>query len=141
MKNKKLFIIIGILLVAAFFAGMYGLSEWFKPHQKIENKQGLVISADSLINFYNEDEAAANARFLDKAIEVRGTVAKVGVNSDGQTTVLLASSDPLTSVFCTLRDKGIKVDEGKEIVIKGFCSGKTLDVLLTDCVIVDQEND
>lgn len=134
MKRSRL--VITFILLLILVGVIIGLTQWYKPHRKVEGEQGIVISADSLIAAYDDDEAAADAIYLNKTIAVHGTVAKVDKNQDGQPTVLFASTDPLASVFCTMRDKDAVVNSGKTVVIKGFCSGHTTDVMLTDCIPV-----
>jgi hypothetical protein len=130
--------IILLIIGAAFLIGGIALYYiWNKPARRAENEKGMAISSDSLIATYNRDEKAADAAYLNKTIQVSGTVAKVDKNQDGQTTVLFASADPMSSVFCTMRDKGATVDSGKAVTLKGFCSGHTTDVLLTDCIKVE----
>ena len=135
MKRSRLvLLVVGILLM---IVGVGGLFIWNKPHRKAEDERGLAISADSLLAAYAANEQTADARFLNKTIELRGTVVKVDTNQAGQTTVLFASADPLSTVFCTMRDKGDRpADSGQVAVVKGFCSGHTTDVLLTDCISV-----
>ena len=134
MKRSRLLLLIVLLLIIV--GAVIGLTQWYKPHRSAEGGEGIVMSTDSLIAMYNANEHAADSLLLNKLIQVQGTVAQVDTNNDGQTTVLFASTDALSSVFCTMRDKGVKVDSGKVAVIKGFCSGHTMDVLLTDCVLV-----
>jgi hypothetical protein len=131
--GRIILLILGICLLIGGIAVYY---EWNKPKRTVESEKGIVISADSIIAIYNADEKAADAKYLNKAIQVQGTVAKVEKNQDGQTTVLFASADPMSSVFCTMRDKDPGVATGSVVTVKGFCSGHTMDVLLTDCIVV-----
>jgi len=99
-------------------------------------RKGLIIAADVLAKEYNTDEKAADTKYLNKAIEVSGTVIEVEHNQDGGAMVILQTGDPETSVQCTMRDKGASPAKGQKVVIKGFCSGSIMgSVLLTDCVI------
>jgi hypothetical protein len=69
-------------------------------------------------------------------LEVVGVVAELGENQDHQTTLLLQSDDPLSSVFCTLENKANTLPKvGDEIVVKGFYAAYTTDVLLTGCIL------
>ena len=129
-------IILLVLGICLLIGGITAYYLWNKPQRTVEGEKGIVISADSLIATYNADEKAADAKYLNKAIQVQGTVAKVEKNQDGQTTVLFSSADPMSSVFCTMRDKDPNVTTGSVVTLKGFCSGHTMDVLLTDCIAV-----
>lgn len=130
-------IIILVVGIALLVGGISIYYIWNKPARKVEDEKGLVISSDSLIAEYNRDEKAADAKYLNKTVQVSGAVAKVDKNQDGQTTVLFNSADPMSTVFCTMRDKGAMVDSGKTVTLKGICSGHTTDVLLTDCIIAE----
>lgn len=128
---------IRILVPLTMLLILIGIGAWMwnRPHRKVESEKGIAMSVDSLIRLYDADEMAANARFLNKAILVRGRVAEKGANADGQTTLLLSAPGQSSSVFCTMRDKGTGAAVAAEVTVKGFCSGKTMDVLLTDCVL------
>ncbi len=128
-------ILIAILLLALIGAGaVYYV--WNKPHRDVNKEKGIVVSADSLSKLYNGNEKAADSAFLNKAIEVSGTVVKIDSNSDGGIMVILETHDPLAEVQCAMRDKGTVVAAGQKVVVKGFCSGLIFtNVSLTDCVI------
>jgi len=50
--------------------------------------------------------------------------------------IVLQTEDPGTGIQCSLRDKGVTVSKGRNITIKGFCSGNGITgVSLTGCVI------
>lgn len=132
---KRIFWVLLAVVVVVVLVGGYGVYEWTKPGKKIEQAETMPVTADALVMAYSKDEQAANKTYLGKPLAVVGPVEKVAKNQAGQTTVLLSSSDPMTGVFCTLRDKGAAVSPGSTVTIKGFCSGKTTDVLLSDCVI------
>ena len=134
-KPAGIFLI--LIVVAVIVGAAIGIREWNKPHAKAENEAGIGISADSLSAAFNADEQAANSRFLNKVIAVQGVVREIGANADGHPTVMLQTSDG-TGVFCTMREKTLLagVLAGTHTALKGFCSGKTIDVItLTDCVI------
>ena len=131
--KRRIRIVIPLAMLAIALG--IGLWLWNKPHRKAENQTGIAISADSLVALYNTDENAANTRFLDKVIAVSGTTDEAGSNGEGAQTILMHAGDA-GNVFCTMR-KGEKITDtkaGEHIVVKGFCSGKTIDVTLTDCV-------
>ncbi|HTN46244.1 MAG TPA: hypothetical protein VL098_07830 [Flavipsychrobacter sp.] len=132
MKPKSI-----ILIVLALIA-IGGVVAWAyinKPAEKVENAKALEIRADELTNSYAKDEAAANKMFLNQAIEVTGTIAEISKNQDGKTVVLLESEDPMSGVQCTMRDEA-KLETGKQVRIKGFCTGYTMVVLLGDCIVI-----
>ena len=130
----KKIVIVGLLL--ALIGVCTGIYLWNKPAKKVENSKGIAISAADLSKEYGADEKAADAKYLNKAIEVSGTISEIDNNQDGGVMVIMQTADPATGVQCTMREKGITVTKGQNIVIKGFCSGNGITgVSLTDCVV------
>jgi len=130
---KKLLYILLVLVLIGVVTGLY---MWNKPHTKVENAKGVAISADSLTSVFSANEAAANTQYLNKALVVSGVVAEVDKNQDGGIMVVLGTSDPMAAVQCTMREKGVVVNKGQKVTIKGFCSGNGITgVSITDCVL------
>ena len=114
---------------------------WYnKPREGIAGKDTqLAISAALLYKGYNTDEAAANDRFLNKVIEVKGKVDDIILN--GSDAVLLLGMQPEGGgISCFFSPASVlessHVKKGMEIVVKGKCTGFNMDVNLTDCIIV-----
>jgi len=130
---KKVLIVLLVAIVVGAIAVGY---IWNKPHTKVEDKKGIVISAEALAKAFTDDEKNANAQYLNKAIEVTGTVTEVDKNQDGGTMVVLQTGDPMHAVQCTMRDKGVAATKDKQVTIKGFCADNgIMGVSLTDCII------
>ena len=128
---KKILIFVVILALIGVCTGIY---MWNKPAQKVENSKGIVIDAKILAREYAKDEKAADAKYLNKAIEVSGLITEIDKNQDGGIMVILQADDPAAGVQCAMRDKGAKIDKGL-VTIKGFCSGNGITgISLTDCV-------
>ncbi len=120
----------GFLLVAGVV--------WFAlymPHRNIQREPSVVVTARELTRAYQQDETAANRRFLDKAVEVTGIVGDVETDSEGRTIVVLSGIDPLTAVRCTLLENK-KIDRQTTVTLKGKCTGYLSDVILIDCVAI-----
>jgi hypothetical protein len=109
---------------------------WNKPHKKVENAISISSAAATLAKEYSANEKEADAKYLNKAIDVSGTISEVDKNQDGGVMIVLQTDDPTGGVQCALRDKGANPVKGQNIEIKGFCSGNGITgVSLTDCVI------
>jgi hypothetical protein len=133
MKSKsKLLVAFVLLLITAGFVVWYFIN---KPNRTVTNEKGIEVSAVDLVKEYQQNEDSANFKFLDKAVQVTGTVSEVAKNPDGQSTVLLSSEDPMTGVFCTLKDEP-NLTIGFTVTIKGFCSGMLSDVRIREAVVV-----
>jgi hypothetical protein len=133
-KKYKFTIIVLLVLLIGGSAAAYFM--WNKPHRNVLNEKGLELSASQIVKEFQDNEATANTKFLDKAIQVTGIVTEVKSNQEGNTTVLLASDDPFTGVLCTFKQKEDGLTSGTSATIKGICSGMLSDVRLSEAVVV-----
>lgn len=130
---KRLLLIALILILAGISIGVY---EWNKPAKKAEDIKGIQITAIALSKDYAANEKNADGKYLNKDIEVSGTVGEVDSNQDGGVMIVLQTDDPGTGIQCSLRDKEVIISKGQNITIKGFCSGNGITgVSLTGCVV------
>jgi uncharacterized protein YpmB len=130
---KVILIVVGLL---AAIGGGTAYYMWNKPAPKAENAKAIVFQADDLCKEYGKDEKAADAKYLNKVIEVTGVVGDIEKNQDGGVLVVLQTSDPATGVQCAMREKTVAVEKGKAVTIRGFCSGNGITgISLADCII------
>lgn len=134
---KKWQIVLIVIIIAAGIGGFVAYQMWNKPHTKVEDVESVVLTVGELTNAFSTDEAAANEKYLNKAIEVTGTVSNTETNQDGNLVVYLVEDGAENDVQCTMRDSNAQVTAGGTVTVKGFCTGSSLfGVLLTDCVIL-----
>lgn len=135
MKTKKSLVmgLLGVMLLVA--AGAVFM--WNKPHESVEGKEGIQLTAENLTLAFAANEQQANAQYLNQVIEVQGTIVEATKNQDGKDVLLLESSDPLSGVQCTMKEPG-NFSTGTVVTLKGFCNGYTMVVLLGDCVVVNK---
>jgi len=131
--KKRSLIIIGILAIAA--AG-YAYYLWNKPARDVSKEEGIHITAMAIFDSFINNEQAANASFLNKAIEVTGKVTDVKKNQAGETVVYLESSDPMFGVNCTFKGDPGAIDKGSTITFKGICTGYLSDVVINEGILV-----
>jgi hypothetical protein len=134
--SKKLRTSIIILIIFIVGSFTVGYIIWNKPQRKVENEKGIEVTSAQLVKDYQANEAEANKKYLDKAIQVSGTVSDIKNDQDGNSTIMLASDDVFAGVLCTLKEKPVNVTSGATITIKGICSGMLSDVRLREAVIV-----
>jgi hypothetical protein len=130
-RSKSLLIFV-LVLIAAGVAVLFYLN---KPNRTVANEKGIEITAAQLVKDYQANEAEANAKYLDKALQVTGTISEVSKNQEGKVTVMLSSEDPMSGVFCTLKDDA-NLTIGFTVTIKGFCSGILSDVRIREALVV-----
>ena len=95
------------------------------------------MTATDLYDDFQHDETLANKKYLNKVIEVTGTVSEVQ-NVNGSQIILLDSGRDMGGISGQLaNDKNNKADIKKStiITVKGKCSGFLIDVNLVDCVL------
>lgn len=137
MKNWKKYVLIAFLL-GGITGGSIGLYLWFKPVTSTsELTAAYDLTANTLFADYQNDEAAANEKYLGKVLAISGTVAEIKTSESGKPALVLATDDPMFGVICEFEQasmvEGLEV--GKKISLKGQCSGLLLDVVLSRCVI------
>lgn len=125
---------IGLLL---FIAILIGAIAFLYVNQASKNaassKTDVRITASELFAAFDENETSANEEYLDKVIEIKGKISEIDGNQ-----IRLQTEDAFFGVICELENIPDELPEvGQEIVLKGFCTGKLMDVVLTRCAVVD----
>ena len=133
---KKAMLIIGILAVAG--AGI-GYKIYNKPHKDIKSaKADISLNAAELFSAYEQDENAANTKFLDKTVQITGTVQEVKKDDDGNMGITLDGGGMMFGVTCKLdplsEHKRTKFEVGETVTFKGICTGMLMDVVIERCV-------
>ena len=101
-------------------------------------KPDFVITASALQKAFEDDETAASTRYINKIIEVTGTIGSTKPAGNNVLNISLVTGNGLSSVICTfpaIADPS-KFRTGDEIVLRGECSGFLLDVLLNNCAVI-----
>lgn len=115
---------------------------WNKPHRTATGETPVaLITAVNLFNEFETDEQAALAKYLDKAIQVSGEVVEIIQLSDGESMIMLATSDEMSDISCSMV-KGEDVSEinpGMKVAIKGICIGYDMDVQLQQSVVMAKQ--
>ena len=134
--KKKIFIALGIAMVIGLAVGLYMYN---KPLESMSSQKAeITISAADLYQAFDTDEQAANTTYLGKVIQVSGTIESISAGDDASTNILLNAGDAMGGVICRLDASSSDVfQEGQQVVLRGQCTGKLLDVELARCVLVD----
>jgi len=103
----------------------------------------VTATVEELNAAFNSDKAGANAKLLDKALKVAGTVDKVFVrdNLDIFYIILAGAGGPSTKqVRCTFnREHGAhlsRLTEGQKATVQGVYAGYERNIILKDCSLV-----
>ncbi|MCA6449645.1 MAG: hypothetical protein IM584_11065 [Chitinophagaceae bacterium] len=135
-KWKKMLAIIGIIGVLA--AGAVVLYVYLKPHRDVAKEKAVQLTAQALFDAFKTNETEANAKYLDKAIELNGEVADITKNQEGRTVVNFKTNDPLFVINCTFKEDPGVLQPGQTITFKGICTGyiPDMNIVINEGVLV-----
>lgn len=105
-------------------------------------KPDFVLSSIALEKEFESSETAASAKYVNKVLEIKGTIVSVTPADSSNTNISLKTENELSSVICTfhmLEDPSM-FKAGEEITIRGECSGFLMDVLLNNCSVLTKMN-
>ena len=136
MKKKKL-LLLGVLICVLVIAAT--AFYWYqKPRTSLTNvKADYSLAAKELYEAFQQDEKKANQQFLEKVIEVTGTVDNV--QATDSTISLVLTAGEMGGINCSVRKTNSSEEtiptKGENIKVKGRCIGFLMDVNLTDAII------
>jgi cytochrome c-type biogenesis protein CcmE len=134
---SKLFYLIVLLAVAGVFTVivMYNKTD----NGSTLSRADFILTASELSREFSSDEPAANQKYIGKTIELKGQVTSLNFESDKVVSVILKTSDEMSSVICTFR-RSIdpkSFDTMKPVIVRGELSGYLMDVMLNNCELVN----
>lgn len=141
MKHKK-YRIQGVLLILVFIMIGTAYYVYNKPHKDVfKSRTEIYIDADTLVSDFDKNEETANTIYLEKIIEVKGILKEHKIEQD-QMILVLEGNHELANVICYLQannESEIKLPVlGKQITVKGICTGYLMDVVLIKCSLLKQ---
>ena len=141
-KNKKMKKIILLLAIIAIAAASFGFYYYNKPRSGVSGvSPAYITDAKALFEEYTLDENAANAKYLGKALEVYGMVKSVETDDRGSMNVMINTGNEMGTVNCQFekQDEMPVIAKGNAVLVKGFCSGLLMDVVLVDCELITEK--
>lgn len=139
-KNKITFFLFSLLLIVGMYLyfGLYNRTQIDISETSTE----INTSSEDLTLSFSENEKKANSSYKGKIIEVVGIVKDITFLNE-RNTVLLQGDTKGTSVICdlnanqTMRVKELEI--GQKVTVKGVCKGFLKDVILLNCVLINQQ--
>lgn len=134
--KKKIFkaLFIGFIIGVLAFLGVKYVPTW-EWYKNLTAKKAPPVTAVDIVKDFLVSDSLGNAKYAGSQIEVTGVVKESKIEN-GKTTILLASNDSTTGVYFVLKDSIALIDAGKQVTIKGNCSGHNIDVEFNEGVIV-----
>lgn len=133
--KKNLKIIIPLVLLVAVAGAWYAYTEYNRKPASMENaKADFVTNTATIIGAFEDNEAKANLQYLDKVVEVEGTIRYVSKDEAGLYTITLGDDGSLSSVRCSMdnlsSEQANSLVAGGVATIRGVCTGFMADPLL-----------
>ena len=142
MKRNSYFKI-GIISIASIVCilGIYSIFN-YKGVDTREAKTEISITTNELFKDFNNDKEASLNQYIEKAIEVNGTLYKV--TRKGDTYSLLLRGNQINKlVLCEMQKDQAPIVEalkiGDEVKVKGILKGFLMDAILLNCIIILEE--
>lgn len=142
MIKKVLFLLIIIGIIGGSIR--YYLYNKPKPDIKKSNTD-LSIASDSLLLSFENNEAEANKKYLNKVIEVEGKVVKIEDNQSKQRVIMLEAPSSIMGGYVSVtmdssdKENYNSIKENDVVKLKCICNGYTMDVVLTNGTVVIPE--
>jgi hypothetical protein len=125
------FIALGGILAALYMFNM-------KHTDTAKAKPDFVVTATDLQKEFENNETAASTKYINKIVEVKGTIASIRPAENNSVNITLVTGSEMSSVICTfitLADHS-KLIVGDSVTIRGECSGYLMDVLMNNCALI-----
>jgi hypothetical protein len=138
---KRFFKYIGILFVIGILVGVaVFLFVFRKSSDNIANETpAFKVSCTQLVSEFESNEQVANTKYLDKVIEVSGTIAELNSDTSG-VNITLRDENATSGVTCSFGiSQKINIKElklGSPLTCKGICTGFLMDVTLIKGALV-----
>jgi hypothetical protein len=146
MKNKKLLLL--IVVVVALLGAFYAYREYNRaPVNTADATPDAALTGAALIAAFEQDEAGATSRYVNKLIRVTAVLLDVSTTEaitpeeKESHTLILGSAEGGTTIRCSM-DSTFSLPQttlakGETVAIQGICSGYNKDELLgSDIVLV-----
>lgn len=132
---KIVLAIVFFLAVAGIIAALYLYN--LKPKDLNKVKPDYVLSSSDLQKYFEENENSATAKYVNKVLEVHGEIGSVKPGENNSLNISLKTGNINSFVICTfsLANDPEIFKIGKQVSIRGECSGYLMDVLLNNCSI------
>lgn len=127
-----------VVFLFAVTSILVAITFYFKTHSDLSTaKPDYVITATALQKEFEDNEKTASEKYINKILEVTGTVSSVIQADSSNINLSLKTGSDISSVICTfaLTDMS-KFKTGEEVTVRGECSGFLMDVLLNNCAYI-----
>ena len=138
MSRRKIVIIGGFLLIIVI---LIALLQVFKPAKNLHKvKPDYIVTSSQLFADFLKNESQANTKYVGKIILIKGEIKEI-IHANDEMVILLKTEDIFSGISCRLTgsefSKAELLSKNQSVAVKGQCSGKLIDVVLNNCVIIN----
>jgi len=138
---KKILLVLVILGFisggAVYFLFIYGPKHGFDILKRDPSKErGIAVSSDELLGSFKANKAHWDSTFLDKTVEITGTVKET--KTDSTTTVTISGTDSTATINCLCQKVDNTLKAGDKATVKGICRGGNSDDLFGTTISVNE---
>lgn len=140
MGRRQIKILIGFILMTS--VGLFIILNLYnKPHLNVKKAHAdIKLTAQNLLDDYQNDENLANKNYVDKLVQVIGVVSEVSFDN-GNSIITIKDSNGQSSIMCHMQPEEnlnvLKIKKDRVVTIKGICTGYLLDVIMVRCVLIN----
>lgn len=136
-RRKKMYAIVGaVLLLVVASISLYYMGAEQKDTQSVRTQA--TLTSQELFLQLQQEKNAELALYIEKAIEVKGSIIDITYRNGVYSIILDGTND--RHIICEMqRDQNpeiLKFKKGEEIVIKGILKGFLVDAILLNCIVV-----
>ena len=142
MAKLKTFRIIVWIFLIGLVVGISGLYYVFNMPRRNVSKEtaAYTLEAKQLIADFKKDETSATAKYLDKALAVKGEIKSIRTLDNHS--MVFSLEDEMEGVSCTVDSADVvtysskltQLTKGSTGSFKGRCSGMLMDIQVINCV-------
>lgn len=141
-RNFKILLIGLILIIISLF---FIINLYNKPFIDIKKSSPeLEITAQEILNDYQEDENSANEKYVDNLILIKGEIADISFDN-GISIITLKDNNGFSSIICHMLPEAnlnvLKLKKNNQVMIKGICTGYLLDIMMVRCLLTNDNFD
>lgn len=138
-KKYILITIIWVAIIIGYISYLVSKPDTIAIHDRFPE---ISTNSRELVASFIDNESKANTIYLNKIIDVKGTIKEINYLND-RSTILLSSDYKNDYVICDMNPEQVKkmkdLRVGQKISVRGICKGFLKDVILLNCILINQK--
>lgn len=137
---KKTIFILGLIFLTGLFYFCY--NAYNRADKNIKDiPVDLKVSSSFLITEFVLDTKKAESLYSNKLLQISGKVKEITFLNNRNTLILQGQTE-FESILCEIQiteeEKLKKLKKDQEVILKGICKGFLKDVIVLNCLLVDE---